>query len=285
MNAIITGANAGIGKEAAVQLAKAGYEVILACRNADRARVAREEIVERSGGAAEIMLCDVSSQKSVRAFCETFSRRATGLDVLINNAAHFDPGARERLITDEGQESVWATNHLGPFLMTHLLGPQLEKAGGRVINVSSKGLVTYPFLELNLEDPTLSGRPFSMQRAYYHSKLAVVISTVDLARRWAARGIALNTVRVTNVKVDASRYPGMSPLQRKLYSLKSRYSIEPSVMAETYTWLATSPEVKAWSGKHVDERHRVLRYRPYVLRPEVQEKLYRLSARSVGLEG
>lgn len=287
MRVVITGANAGIGKEAAVQLAQKGYQVIMACRNPERAEKARREAIDRSGSeAVEAMLCDASSQRSIRAFCEAFARKFDSLDVLINNAAHFDVAKKEREVTDEGFETVWATNHLGPFLLSMSLAPLLQKSGGgRILNVSSKGLLLYPFLKLDLEDPSLSRGRFSMQRSYYHSKLAVVVSTIGLAERFVPKGITVNTVRVTNVKIDVSRYPDISDFQRRLYAIKSRRSIEPSEMAETYTYLASSDEVKAWTGKHVDERRRVLKYRSYELRKDVQQALYDLSMRSVGLEG
>ena len=285
MRAIITGANAGIGKDAAVQLAQKGYQVTMACRNPERAEKARREVIDQSGSkSVEVMLCDTSSQRSIRSFCEAFARSHDSLDVLINNAAHFDVARKERESTDEGFDTVWATNHLGPFLLSMTLAPLLERSdGGRILNVTSKGLVLYPFLELDLEDPSLSRRKFSMQRSYYHSKLAVLVSTIDLAERLAPRSITVNAVRVTNVKIDVARYPDISELQKRLYAIKSRRSIEPAEMAETYIWLATSDEAKTWSGKHVDERRRVLKYRRYELRKDVRQALYELSMRSVGL--
>jgi NAD(P)-dependent dehydrogenase (short-subunit alcohol dehydrogenase family) len=98
------------------------------------------------------------------------------LDVLIHNAATFDIRQKERVLTEEGIEKVWATNHVGPVLLTDLLLPAVKRSEqGRIITISSKGLISYPFLRVDLADAEFARRKFSVQKAYYQSKLAQVM--------------------------------------------------------------------------------------------------------------
>ena len=117
----------------------------------------------------------------------------------------------------------------------------------------------YPFLKVNLDDPEYEQRKFSVQNAYYQSKLAQVMYTYWLAEYLQDTGITANSIRVTNVKIDVdTRYPDVPKLARKMYSLKSRFSISPEEMAQTYTYLALSPEVAQTTGAYFDDpQHRV----------------------------
>ncbi len=103
-------------------------------------------------------------------------------------------------------EVVFATNHLGPFLLTHSLLDTLKaSAPARVLNVASKGLMTYPFLSIEFDN--LNGqRRFTTQHAYYHSKLAQIMFTFDLAERLRGTGVTVNCLRVPNVQIDEGRY-------------------------------------------------------------------------------
>lgn len=180
---IVTGANAGIGRETAHGLAKIGHTVIMVCRNVPAGEQVRQEIVSQTGNqAVAVMMCDLSSQQSIRQFVADFSAKYPRLDVLINNAANFDHTLKQPTLTEDGVEVIFATNHLGPFLLTNLLLDQLKaSAPSRVLTVASQGLVTYPFL--SIEFANLNGQnKFSTQHAYYHSKIAQVMFTFDLSR-------------------------------------------------------------------------------------------------------
>jgi NAD(P)-dependent dehydrogenase (short-subunit alcohol dehydrogenase family) len=132
---------------------------------------------------------------------------------------------------------VWAVDHVGPVLSTELLLPALRRSGnGRVITVSSKGLLAMPRLKVDTDDPAFERRRFSVTRAYYLAKRAQVIYTYWLADRLAGTSMTANCVRVTAVKIDLSRYPNLSAFRRRMYSLKSRMSITPkSVRPRTRT--------------------------------------------------
>jgi len=283
---LITGANAGIGREAAVQIAAAGTRVVLACRSRERGEAALAEVRQRSGSeAVELVLLDLSSQASIREAAAACGARYPVIDVLIHNAAAFDVTQQRRALTAEGVELIWATNHLGPVLLTQLL---LESIGrseqGRVLTVSSKGLVLFPGLKVDLEDPELASRRWSVSRAYYQSKLAQVMYTRWLAGRLGGSRTTVNCIRVPNVRIDLARYPGLSLAARLAYALKSRLAITPGEMARTYTWLATSDEVRGATGRCFDERRREVAPHRASKDPAHVEAVMRLTLRQLGLQ-
>lgn len=255
---LITGANSGIGKAAALQIAQEGYHVILACRNKVRGEKALEEIKEAGiDNSVELMIVDMSLQKSIKDMVEVYLSKYDRLDVLINNAAIFDITQKNVVLTKEGIESIWATNHLGSVLMTELLLDTLKRSTqGRIINISSKGLIVHPSMQVNLEDPEHSNRKFNISKAYYQSKIAQVMYTYWLDKKLENTKVTANCIRVSNVKVDISKYSNLSSIAKFAYSLKSKKSIEPCDMARTYTYLATSDEMCEVSGKYFDEKNR-----------------------------
>jgi NAD(P)-dependent dehydrogenase (short-subunit alcohol dehydrogenase family) len=258
---LITGANSGIGKAAAVQIMRQGYQVVLACRNQSRGEAAQKEINQLAeSGASDLMLVDMSLQSSIRHFAHAFLSKYDTLDVLIHNAAAFDVTVKEPVFTAEGIESIWATNHVGPVLLTELLMDALKNSDqGRIITIASKGLIAYPNLTVNLEDPEFRSRKFSVSKAYYQSKLAQVMYTYWLAQQLGESAVTTNCIRVTNVKIDIeNRYPDASWVSKFMYRIKSSFSISPEEMAETYTYLAVSPEVRNTSGKYFDDPHTVV---------------------------
>lgn len=267
---LITGANAGIGKAAAIQLAEQGCRVILACRDPQRGQAALAEVARQSGSPEiELLTVDLSLQSSIRQCAQAFHARHAVLDVLIHNAADFDIARTRRELTAEGVERVWATNHLGPVLLTDLLREPLRRAGqGRVITVASQGLVMHPFLRVDLDDPGFARRRFSVARAYYQSKLAQVMYTFWLAEQLRDGAVTANCVRVPNVRIDITRYPNLPQVLRSMYAVKSRFSISPEAMARAYTQLALSDALRDVSGGCFDERLRPVQASRYARQPQ-----------------
>lgn len=258
---IITGGNSGIGKAAAVQIVQQGHKVIIACRSQQRGEAALADIRQQANSdAVELMLVDMSRQSSIRAFAQAFLARYDLLDVLIQNAAAFDVRQKQIAFSEDGVEKIWATNHVGPVLLTDLLLDALKQSEqGRIITISSKGLMTYPFLKVNLDDPEFRQQKFGVQKAYYQSKQAQVMYTYWLAQMLGETAVTANAIRVTNVRIDVdARYPNLPKLLRKMYALKSRFSITPEEMAQTYTYLALSPDVAQTSGKYFDDPSHVV---------------------------
>lgn len=252
---IITGANSGIGKQAAIQIANSGAHVIIACRNEERGRAALSDInAQITSGSVELKRLDMASQASIRRFAGQL--KFPKIDVLIHNAADFDITRLNAQYSPENIETVWATNHVGPVLLTELLMDALKSGGGgRVITVSSKGLLVKPGTRVDLDDPEFRHKKYSVTNAYYQSKRAQEMYTVWLARQLEGSSVTANCIRVTAVKIDISRYPGLSALSRFVYSLKSKASISPAQMAKTYTYLALSDDVLGVSGKCFDEKN------------------------------
>ncbi len=255
---LITGGNAGIGKAAALQLAARGYRVLIACRNEERGRIAVEDIRRASpGGLGDLVVMDMASRSSILAGAADIASRLDSLDVLIHNAADFDISRKKPELSPDGIETVWATNHLGPALLTALLMDLLVRSSqGRIINVASQGLVMHPRLQVNLKDPEFRNRKYSVAAAYYQSKLAHLMYSYHLARELADTGITVNCVRVANVKVDTSRYPGLSRFMLALYSMKSRFSISADEMAKVYTWLADDESLSHTTGGYFSEKRK-----------------------------
>ncbi len=272
---IITGANSGIGKAAAIQLAKSGATVILACRSAERGAQALAEVREAANSQrVELLRVDMASQASVRQFAAEFSSRHKRLDVLIHNAANFDHSQRKPVLTEDGLETVFATNHVNIFLLTQLLLDMLKaSAPSRIITVASQGLMTYPFLDIEFDN--LNGqKKFSLQHAYYHAKQAQVMFTFDLAERLKGTGVTVNCVRVGNVAIPDERLTHLPKFLLKMYEFKRKFALTPEKMAETYAWLAADPALETVSGGYWDAPHKPAKANKNAYHRETQRRLW-----------
>ncbi|MCB0117606.1 MAG: SDR family NAD(P)-dependent oxidoreductase [Anaerolineales bacterium] len=250
---IITGANSGIGKAASIQLAQLGAHVVMMCRSAERGKQALQDVRAASkSDKVELILVDMSSQGSVNNAVDEFLGNNSRLDVIIHNAANFDHRQTEPVMTEDGLETVFATNHVNIALMTDLLLETLKKsAPSRIITVASKGLMTYPFLDIEFDN--LKGeKKFSMQHAYYHSKLAQVMYTFGLAERLQGTGVTVNCVRVGNVAIPDTRLDHLPKWMLKMYEMKRKLALTPEKMAETYVWLAADPNLQNVTGGYWD---------------------------------
>ena len=178
---VVTGANTGIGRITAIELAKRGAHVVITARNESKAKPVLDEI-SRAGGRSEFIPLELSSLESVRKSAGIFLASGLPLHVLINNAGL----AGHRGITKDGFEIQFGVNHLGHFLLTQLLEEKLkESAPSRVVIVASKAHYRASKLDFDVERTTkgLSGFP-----AYSNSKLANVLHAKALAKRLAGSG-------------------------------------------------------------------------------------------------
>jgi NAD(P)-dependent dehydrogenase (short-subunit alcohol dehydrogenase family) len=250
---IVTGANSGIGKAAAIQLAELGAHVVMMCRSKERGEQALQDVRSAAkSDKVDLILVDMASQASVRNAVNEFLGKYSRLDVIIHNAANFDHRQTKPVITEDGLENVFATNHVNIVLMTQLLLETLKQsAPSRIITVASKGLMTYPFLDIEFDN--LKGeKKFSMQHAYYHAKQAQVMFTFDLAERLKDTGVTVNCVRVGNVAVPDARLDHLPKWLLKIYHAKRKFALTPEKMAETYVWLAADPALKSVTGGYWD---------------------------------
>lgn len=241
---IVTGANTGIGKETALGLARLGATVVMVCRDRDRSDAPLSEIKQKSGNdRVELMICDFSSQNSIRQFAEDFTQRHDRLDVLVNNAGVV---LRKRSLTEVGIESTFAINHLGYFLVTNLLLDVLKKsAPSRIVNVSS---TAHRFGKLDINAWPV-GRDYTAFGAYANSKLANVLFTYELARRLEGTGVTANCLHPGGVGTNL--YRGLPNFLQALIKL---VTISPARGARTSIYLASSSEVEGVTGKYFVRR-------------------------------
>ncbi len=255
----VTGGNSGIGKATCVQLAQLGYIVLVGSRNQSKGTKATDNIKQLSGSNQVYPIqIDLSSKKSILNASQKIAQEYPKLDVLIHNAADFDISQTEAKQSVDGIETIWASNHIGPVLLTEQLMELLKLSPqARIITIASKGLMLYPNLKINLTDPEFKTRKFSVPKAYYQSKLAQVMYTYWLAKQ-LDQHITVNCIRVSNVKIDLERYPNLSNWYRFLYRIKSRFAISPEQMAQTYVYLAHSELLNHVTGKYFDENRNLV---------------------------
>src|SRR5882762_11518582 len=175
---MVTGANAGMGREISLALAGMGANVVIVCRDRARGEASRAAVESTSGNReVELLVADLSSQKSIRQLVSEFEARHDRLHVLVNNVGITLPKRSE---TVDGIEAVFATNHLAPFLLTNLLLPILEaSAPSRVVTVSS---AAHTMGKIDFDD-------LQSARGYNASKLANVLFSYELARHLAGSGV------------------------------------------------------------------------------------------------
>ncbi|MEY3015592.1 MAG: hypothetical protein RIT45_4327, partial [Pseudomonadota bacterium] len=242
--AVVTGANAGIGKVTARELARAGARVILACRSEAKARSAMNEIREAvSGAQLELVRLDLSSFESVRGAAAEIAELAPKLDILVNNAGL----AGQKGLTADGFELTFGTNHLGPYLLTRLLLPNLQAATpARIVNVASRAHYrTGPidFTKVRKETATPTGFP-----EYCQSKLANVLFTRELARRLEGQDIDVYAVHPGVVASDIWReVPAPARALMKLFMITNEEG------ALTSLHCATAPSAKGKTGLYWDK--------------------------------
>ena len=184
---VITGANSGIGFEAAKTLAKAGGDIVLACRSVAKAEVAAKALRQAYSTEISTLELDLGSLDSVRKAADELRSRHGKIDALINNAGIMQT---PQLKTEDGFELQVGTNHLGHFLWTGLLIDLVEKAKGRVVVVSS---LVHKFNALNLED-YMSEANYTGMGAYTQSKLSNLMFAFELDKRLRESGMAATCI-------------------------------------------------------------------------------------------
>jgi NAD(P)-dependent dehydrogenase (short-subunit alcohol dehydrogenase family) len=178
--AVVTGANSGIGLEAARELARKGARVVLACRDPGRASTALDEIRrDQPGASVEVQPLDLANLASVNQFAKSCLAENESLDLLVNNAGVMAIPRRE---TADGFEMQLGTNHLGHFALTGLLLQRLRPSS-RVVNVSS---TAHRMGRMRFDD-LMGERRYGKWRAYAQSKLANLLFTYELQRRLEAQ--------------------------------------------------------------------------------------------------
>jgi NAD(P)-dependent dehydrogenase (short-subunit alcohol dehydrogenase family) len=249
----VTGANSGLGSAACELLAEAGATVHMIVRDRAKGEAARARIAASNpSGDLRVWECDVSRPPAVREFAGAFAAEVGSLHALVNNAGVMAP---ERTHTPEGIELTFATNVVGPFLLTGLLLPLLrEAAPSRIVNVSSGGMYT---AKLDSRDPQLRGREYDPARFYAHTKRCEVILTELWQLRLRGSGVSAH-----------SMHPGWADTPGVQRSLPTFRKVMRPILrdnrqgADTIAWLCWAVEPvndpgRFWQDRRPRPTHRV----------------------------
>jgi NAD(P)-dependent dehydrogenase (short-subunit alcohol dehydrogenase family) len=250
--AVVTGASSGIGKAAALALAAQGWRIIGIGRDAGRSAAAEAEIRAASRtGQVTFLRADLSLMADTARVADEIAARTDRVDILVNNAGGM---AKTQIITAEGFDENFASNHLGPFLLTVKLLPLLRHAASvapkgsvRILNTSSDAGEMIPGLPW---DDLQLLRNFNSGRSYCNVKLANVMFARGLAKRLAADGIVAHAMHPGYVD---SNFFNTAPegAQEHMRKLKGQ---TPEEGADTLVWLATSEEGGQSSGGYFYQR-------------------------------
>ncbi|GAA4445854.1 SDR family oxidoreductase [Nibrella saemangeumensis] len=244
---LITGANSGIGKVTAMELAKKGFDILMLCRNLDTSRPVRKEIKAVSKtGRVDLIWCDLASQQSVIQAAREVADRYDKLDVLVNNAGLL---IDKEQYSPEGIELTFAINHLGPFLLTNMLLDMLKKGTNpRIVTVSSEAHRWSKAFKL---DQLAKPKSFSGMGAYGASKLCNILFAKELADRIMDFGITSNSLHPGAINSNFAN--GATSLTGLMFKLMKPFFISPEKGAETSIYLAGSPEVANVTGLYFDK--------------------------------
>ncbi len=244
---LVSGATSGIGLAAAEGFARLGASVRLLVRSRERGERARAEIVAQAGNDdVHVDLCDLSDLGAVRSFAGTFSIESPRLDVLVNNAGVM---AHDRTLSVDGIELTFATNVLGPFLLTNMLIPLLERsAPSRIINVSSGGMYTQ---RINVEDLQTARGKYDGAAVYARTKRAEVILTELWAQRLAGTGVVVHAMHPGWVDT-----PGVRSSLPRFHRATRPLLRTPQQGADTIVWLGSAPGPADSTGGFWHDRRR-----------------------------
>lgn len=266
---MVTGATGALGKAIANAFARRGATVVVVSRDEARGRALVVAVRQASGaGSVELLQADLSDLRSVRNLAKSFRESYDRLDVLVNNAAVF---TRRRTETPDGFERMFATNFLGPFLLTNLLVPALRAgAPSRVITVSAPTTTELDFADLQGK---MRWRPL---HAFGASKMADLLFTYALARRLEGASVFANVLHPGLVKSDLMRE--LAAPARLFVRLASK---PPERGAEAVAHLASSPDLDGVTGRFFKGTE-LSESNAYSRDPTVQGRLWTESEKLVG---
>ncbi|KAK2884886.1 retinol dehydrogenase 13-like [Channa argus] len=279
---VITGANTGIGKETARELAKRGGRIIMGCRDMEKCEAAALEIRGKTLNP-QVYAChlDLASMKSIREFAKRLKQDEQHVDILINNAGVMRCPAWK---TEDGFDMQFGVNHLGHFLLTNLLLDKLkESAPSRVINLAS---LAHIIGKIDFEDLNWEKKKFDTKQAYCQSKLANVLFTRELAKRLQGTGVTVNAVHPGVVATELGRHTGLHQSQFSSSLLSPFFSLlvkSPELGAQPVVFLAVSEELEGVTGQYYDvmtEKEPATQ----ALDEEAARRLWEVSSKLVGLE-
>ncbi|XP_069676644.1 retinol dehydrogenase 11-like [Periplaneta americana] len=277
--AIITGANTGIGKETARDLARRGTKVILACRDIDKGQKACDQIIASTGNPNVIVRhLDLSSLASVRKFANDIIKSESHLEILVNNAGAAGLGNKK---TSDGLLIGMQVNHFGPFLLTCLLTGLMKKSvPSRIVMVSS---IIHKYATFELDNlNSQSEKWIDDIKNFCCSKLANLLMANELSRRLKGTGVTVNSLHPGIVGTDIfRRLPSLVLSFTKI--LCNFFGKNPIEGAQTSIYLAVSEEVEGITGKYFADCKESSMSQT-AMDEGLAKKLWEVSERLVGLK-
>ncbi len=266
---LVTGATSGIGKALAFDLAKTGETVLLTARDQERRNMVHEEIMsEIQNPNVELLSCDLSSFGSIKNFAAFVKSKYPKIDVLINNAAVVK---RERTVSIDGHEMMFATNHLGPFLLTNLLLDSLKASGSaRILNITAPSSTKPNFEDLD------SKESFNYLNVFGATKMMNLLFTFELARRLEGTGVTANAI-----------HPGLARTHLMKESnffirwMLQLISAPPRRAADHMARMALLPQFEKINGKFL-HKGKEMKAPAYAHDREAQKKLWDISLELTG---
>ena len=247
---VITGANTGIGKTTALDMSKRGAKVVMLCRDMEKAEKAAEEIREATKGEVIVHKLDLADLASVRECAEQLGNSLEKIDILINNAGIM---ACPKMKTKDGFEMQFGTNHLGHFLLTNLLMPQLKKAapGARIVNVSS---LAHTNGQMNWDDINYDNTTYDRFKSYSQSKLANVLFTKELARKGEGSGVNAYALHPGVIKTELGRHmEGMGPVMKMMWRCCGAFIKTPENGANTTIYCSVEESIADHNGRYYSD--------------------------------
>jgi NAD(P)-dependent dehydrogenase (short-subunit alcohol dehydrogenase family) len=274
---VVTGANQGIGLETSRAIAAQGSKVLLVTRTREKGEAAMADILRTHPDAdLENYVAELSLLREMRRVAGEITERHHVIDGLINNVGTW---MSDHILTDEGIETVFATNHLSYFMMTHLLYPSLRRADfARVVNVASNA---HHYGKINIEDPGYS-HSYHGLKSNGQSKLANIYFTFELHNQKPDEHISTYAVSPGLVKTDIG-LKHTTWLHAFAWKFRRRKGQTPAQGARTSVFCATAPEIQAVSGKYWEHCETKPVFKS-AQDPELGRKLWTLSERMCGIK-
>jgi len=238
-NCLITGANTGLGLAVSKRIATMGANTIMLCRNEEKGENAVLEVKKEIPNASvELMICDLSSMKSIQNVIEEFKGKHSTLDLLYNNAAVMK---KKRTVTEDGLETMFQVNYLAPFILMNSFLELLKNGSSPcIINICRPAYK----LRLDMDDLQFS-KKYSMWSSFFKTKLCLIFASLEFSRRHESDGISVTMI-------DPESRPFKSELVRDMPLMgwfKNLFSVPVDRAAENILYHITSDEAKNKNGK------------------------------------
>ena len=275
---LITGANSGLGFEAAKQLAKQGHEIILLCRNKEKGETAVAEIKTFSGNQnIHLYTANLSSQKAVEAVSQQIKRDFTKLDVLLNNAGGVFNNFQ---LSEDGIEMTMANNHFNYFWLTYYLFDLLKNGkDARIVNVASDS--HYSAKKIDIETFYQKKGRYFVLSAYEQSKLANVLFTYSLAEKAKPFNITVNALHPGFVYTPIGEKNGNKLFGMIWNTFSKLFALKVEDGASSHVYLANSDEVKDITAQYF-HKCKSKKSSGISYNKDVQEMLWKESERKSG---